>query len=307
MPRAMQFSEYGPVENLKLVERLAPEPGPGQVRLAVRAVGVNPIEWKVLHGSMREVLRLDFPAGLGNDVAGVVDAVGDGVTDLVVGDEVLGTSATPAYAEQALANASALVRKPVGVSWEVAGSLSGPGGTAVVALEKLGIGEGDTLLVHAAAGGVGVIASQLAVGRGARVIGTASVPNHDLLRSLGVEPVTYGDGLAARVRALSPDGVDAVLDASGRGELAESVELAGGNQRVLTIAGFEEAARLGVQAHFGGGGSDTPRALGELLAQIDAGRLVVPIARTYPLAEAGEALRASEAGHVRGKLVLLPG
>jgi NADPH:quinone reductase-like Zn-dependent oxidoreductase len=239
-------------------------------------------------------------------MAGVVAALGDGVTGLAVGDEVLGISATPAYAEQALAQADALVRKPATVPWEVAGSLAGPGGTAVVTLEKLAVGAGETLLVHAAAGGVGVIASQLAVARGARVIGTASDANHALLRGFGVEPVRYGAGLVERVLGLAPRGVDAVLDASGRGELAASVELAGGTKRVLTIAGFEEAPGLGVQVHVGGGGAETPRALGELLALIEAGTLVVPIAKTYPLTDAAAALRASEAGHFGGKLVLLP-
>ncbi|MGW3828757.1 NADP-dependent oxidoreductase [Streptomyces sp. NPDC005071] len=250
MSLAVQFSEYGTSDVLNLVDVEVPAPGPGQVRLAVRAAGVNPFDWKVLHGWVQEMYPLDLPAGLGSDVAGVVDAVGAGVTGFAVGDEVLGASLTPSYAQFALADPAALVAKPASVSWEVAGSLAGAGGTALTALDRLKVTEGETVLIHAASGGVGTFAVQLAVARGAKVIGTASERNHDLLRQLGAVPVTYGERLLGRVRAIAPDGVDAVLDASGHGEIPDSIELAGGPDRVLTIVAFD-AADTGIQLHEG--------------------------------------------------------
>lgn len=204
MSLAVQFTEYGTPDVLRIVDVPPLTAGPGQVRLAVRAAGVNPIDWKILHGSMRQVMPVDLPGGLGSDVAGVVDQVGEGVTAFSVGDEVLGASITPSYAQSALADPAALVAKPASVPWEVAATLAGTGITAWEVLNKLKISTGETLLVHAAAGGVGTFAVQLAVARGARVIGTASERNHEQLRSFGVEPVTYGEGLVDRVRAISP-------------------------------------------------------------------------------------------------------
>jgi NADPH:quinone reductase-like Zn-dependent oxidoreductase len=304
MARSIQFREHGATDVLEVADVPDPEPGPGQVRLAVKAAGVNPFDWKVLHGWIPGIPK-ELPGGLGNDVAGVVDAIGDGVTAPAVGDEVLGQSVTPSYATAALARADSLVVKPPDMPWEVAAGLGSAGGTAWKVLERLGVGDGDTLLVHAAAGGVGSFAVQLAVARGARVIGTASEANHDLLRSWGAIPVRYGDGLAERVREVAPDGIDAALDASGRGdELPVSVELAGGPERVLTIARFDEVPE-GVIVHMGGGGGDTTAALAELVHLIGEGRLQVPIARTYPLEEAAAALDASEHGHLAGKIALL--
>jgi len=301
MPQAVQFSEYGTSEVLKIAEVEPPIPGAGQVRLAVRAAGVNPIEWKILQGLMRELIPLEFPAGLGSDVAGVVEQIGPGVDGLAVGDEVLGTSSTPSYAQFALAESASLVRKPTALPWAVAGSLAAAGGTAWTVLDRLGISAGETLLIHAAAGGVGTFAAQIAVARGARVIGTASEGNHAYLRTIGVEPVAYGDGLADRVRSIAPHGVDAVLDASGRGEIPLSIELAGGPERVLTLVAFD-AADTGIQVHLGG--SNDVKALDEILELIEQGKLQVPIFRTYPLSEAAAAIEASRTGHVRGKIVL---
>ncbi|MFG2886260.1 NADP-dependent oxidoreductase [Streptomyces sp. NPDC048297] len=305
MSLAVQFSEYGRTDVLRVVDVPPPTAGPGQVRLAVRAAGVNPIDWKILHGYMRQVMPLDLPGGLGSDVAGVVDQVGEGVSAFSVGDEVLGASLTPSYAQSALADPAALVAKPASVPWEVAGTLAGTGITAWEVLNKLKVAKGETLLVHAAAGGVGTFAVQLAVARGARVIGTASERNHGQLRSLGAEPVTYGQGLVERVRAIAPQGVDAVLDASGRGEILDSIELAGGPSRVLSLVAFD-AAGTGIQIHMTEPGAGGPQALGDILALIEAGRLWVPIAGMYPLDEAAAALEVSRSGHLGGKLVLLP-
>ncbi|MFD9284319.1 NADP-dependent oxidoreductase [Streptomyces mirabilis] len=305
MSLTVQFSEYGSTDVLSVVDVPPPTPGPGQVRLAVRAAGVNPIDWKILRGYMSQVMPLDLPAGLGSDVAGVVDQVGAGVTAFEVGDEVLGASITPSYAQSALADPAVLVAKPASVSWEVAGSLAGPGITAWEVLDKLKIAKGETLLVHAAAGGVGTFAVQLAVARGARVIGTASESNHEQLRSLGAEPVTYGEGLVDRVRAIATQGVDAVLDASGRGEIPDSIELAGGPARVLTLVAFD-AVDTGIQVHMSAPGENGAQALRDILNLMEQGRLRVPIWRTFHLAEAADALQVSQAGHLGGKIVLLP-
>ncbi|AUH38912.1 NADP-dependent oxidoreductase [Streptomyces sp. CMB-StM0423] len=306
MSLTVQFSEYGTPDVLRVVDVPPPTAGPGQVRLAVRAAGVNPIDWKILHGDMRQVMPLDLPGGLGSDVAGVVDQVGEGVTAFRVGDEVLGGSLTPSYAQFALADPAALVARPAAVPWEVAGTLAGPGITAWAVLDKLRVARGETLLVHAAAGGVGTFAVQLAVDRGVRVIGTASEANHDRLRAFGAEPVTYGPGLVDRVRALSPQGVDAVLDASGRGEIPDSIELAGGPERVLSLVAFD-AAGSGIQLHQTEPGAGGARVLRDVVALIEAGRLSVPIQRTYPLGEAADALEVSKSGHLGGRLVVLPG
>ncbi|MFJ9711726.1 NADP-dependent oxidoreductase [Streptomyces sp. NPDC101234] len=304
MSLAVQFSEYGSTEQLRVVDVTPPAPGPGQVRLAVRAAGVNPVDWKILQGAMREQIPLVLPSGLGSDVAGVVDAVGEGVTGTEVGDEVLGTSLTPSYAQFALADPAALVARPSTVPWQVAGALAGAGGTAWAVLERLKVTEGETVLIHAAAGGVGTFAVQLAVARGARVIGTAGERNHGLLRDLGALPVTYMPGLVERVRAIAPDGVDAVVDASGRGEIPDSIELAGGPERVLTLVAFD-AAGTGIQIHAGGAAGQGVRALSDILGLIQDGRLRVAIARTYGLTQAAAALEESRAGHVTGKIVLL--
>jgi NADPH:quinone reductase-like Zn-dependent oxidoreductase len=271
----------------------------------VRAAGVNPADWKILQGLMREHFPLQLPAGLGSDVAGVVDQIGDDVTAFQVGDEVLGAALTPSYAQSSIADAASLVAKPAAMPWEIAGSLAGAGGTAWAALDKLGLSAGETLLIHAAAGGVGTFATQLALARGARVIGTASERNHDRLRSLGVEPVTYGDHLVDRIRALAPAGIDAVLDASGRGEIPESIELAGDPKRVLTLVAFD-AADTGIQIHVDGPGAHLAPALHEILTHIEEGRLQVPVERTFPLREVAAAIDASRAGHVNGKIVILP-
>jgi NADPH:quinone reductase-like Zn-dependent oxidoreductase len=306
MPQAVQFAQHGGTDVLQVLDLAAPTVGPGQLRLRVRAAGVNPIDWKMLQGLMTEEIPLRLPAGLGSDVAGVVDQVGEGVTDLAVGDAVLGRSVTPSFAEYALAAPADLIGKPEDLDWAVAGTLAGAGGTAYTALRRLDLQPGQTLLIHAAAGGVGTFAVQLAVARGVRVIGTASEPNHGYLRSIGALPVTYGDGLAERVRSVAPDGVDGVLDASGRGEIPLSIELTGDPQRVLTLVAFD-AVDTGIKVHIGGPGIDLGPALRELVGLFEQRRLTVAISRTFPLARAAAALDASATGHLNGKIVLLPG
>jgi NADPH:quinone reductase-like Zn-dependent oxidoreductase len=304
--KAIQFSRTGGPEVLELVDIPEPEPGSGQVRVRVEAAGVNPVETKQRRGILPVGRAL--PTGLGVELAGVIDEIGDGVDGLAIGDEVFGFGATPTYAEYALSTPARLTAKPASLPWPQAAALGVGVRTAYRVLELLKITDGDVLLIHAAAGAVGLFAVQLGVARGATVIGTASEANQDFLRSIGAAPVVYGDGLRGRVLAVAPDGVDAVLDASGRGELPLSIELAGGTERVITIAA-PDAAEHGVR--FSGGQSDadavdTTPALPLALELIAAGRLQVPIWKTFALADAAAAHAESEGGHLRGKIVLLP-
>jgi NADPH:quinone reductase-like Zn-dependent oxidoreductase len=302
--KAVTFTEYGGPEVLHVADVEAPHPGPGQIRIAVRAAAVNPVDWKARSGVMRQVMPVSFPAIDGREAAGVVDELGPDVTDMAVGDEVFGFTVGGAAAEHAILEDFA--RKPAGLSWEEAASLPVAVETSVRVFTVLGgVGDGQTLLVNGAAGGVGTAAVQLARVRGARVIGTASERNHEFLRSLGAEPTTYGAGLVERVRALAPDGVDLAFDTAGRGDVPDLIALTGDPARVATIADFSVAA-LGVKVT-GGGDFRAVEALGEAAALIEAGRFRMPVDQTFTFAQAGEAHRISQEGHVRGKLVLIPG
>ncbi|MDJ0341471.1 NADP-dependent oxidoreductase [Streptomyces sp. H10-C2] len=304
MTKAIAFTAFGDADVLRPTDIEVPAPGPGQVRLAVRAAGVNPLDFKIRSGWMTEVFPVRLPHVPGLEASGTVEAVGEGVTGLAVGDEVFGP-VNGAYAEQLVAGADRLAVKPASLSWEEAAALPVAGETAWRALELLNLTAGETLLIHGAAGGVGTLAVQFAVARGARVIGTASEAGHEYLRSLGAIPVTYGEGLAERVRALTDGRVDAVLDASGRDVLGVSVELAGGPERVVTIADAPGAPAHQVRFSGGGPGEDrTADALANALALHAAGSLRLRIHRTYPLGDAAEAHRASEHGHLTGKIVL---
>ncbi len=301
MSRAITFSEYGAPEVLRLSDVTPPEPGPGQVRIRVRAASVNPFDMKVRSGRMADAVPARFPMILGLDAAGVVDAVG-GAAGAAVGDEVLGAAASGSYSEYALLDRP--VAKPGALSWEAAASLVTAGRTAFRVLGELGVQAGQTLLVHGAAGSVGTVAAQLAVARGITVVGTAG--EHDLERvtALGATAVRYGDGWPERVRAAAPQGVDFVLDTSGAGVLAGSVALTGDSARVLTIADMS-AAQHGVV--FSTGSADrTGESLPELVRLAAEGKLSVPVWRTYPLAEAAQAHADLEARRNRGKAVLLP-
>lgn len=302
--KAVTFSEYGDPEVLRVADVEEPHPGTGQVRVAVRAAGVNPVDWKVRSGAVRDVMPVSFPVIDGREAAGVVDEVGPEVTGVAVGDEVFGFAVGGAAAERAILDDFA--RKPASLSWEQAAGLPVAAETSVRVFTVLGgVNEGQTLVINGAAGGVGAVAVQLARARGARVIGTASEPNHEFLRSLGAEPTAYGEGLVERVRALAPGGVDLAFDTAGKGGVADLITLTGDPARVATIADFGAAA-LGVKVT-GGGDSRATEALDEAAALIEAGRLFVPIARTYSFTDASDAHRVSQDGHVRGKLILIPG
>jgi NADPH:quinone reductase-like Zn-dependent oxidoreductase len=299
--KAARFSRFGAPEVLEIVDVPDPRPGAGQVRIAVRAAGVNASDWKKRQGLMDR----ELPQTMGYEAAGIVDALGEGVTGVALGDRVFGLSEGGA-AQAELAVLSWYAPIPPSLGFASAAALPVAGETAARALDQLGVETGDTLLINGASGGVGAAAVQLAVARGVRVIGTASVATHDFLRSLGAEPVAYGDGMPERVRARAADGVDRALDVAGNGVLPELAELAGGPEHVITVADFAGARRHGVRFSRGDAGR-AYYSLAEIARLAGAGRFVVRVGETFPLAGITEAHRAGEAGRVRGKLVLLMG
>jgi NADPH:quinone reductase-like Zn-dependent oxidoreductase len=268
----------------------------------VRAVGVNPVDGKIRSGVMEAIFPTTLPAVPGGEIAGVVDAVGEDVDHLKVGDEVLGWSDTGSYAQYALASAAVLAPKPAGLDWTHAAALPVASDGAERVLDLLGVASGETLLIHGASGALGTIAVQLAVARGARVIGTAGPANQEYVTSLGATALVYGDNLVQRVRELAPDGVDAVFDAAGKGALENSITLRGGTDRIVTTADFR-ARELGVVFAEGPQRRSAAR-LAELARQAADGTLVTTISATHPLAEAAKAQQASDGGHNRGKIVL---
>jgi NADPH:quinone reductase-like Zn-dependent oxidoreductase len=307
--RAVQYARFGGPEVLEIVEREDPQPGPGQVRLAVRAASVNPIDWKLRSGAMASSDAPARPVIGGVDLAGTVEAVGDGVTGLGVGDEVLGHATGGAYAEKALAEAAGVTAKPAAVSWEVAASLPVVVTTAYRGLALLGLGEGDdtsgkVLVVTGASGGVGVIATQVAVARGVTVIGSAGERHQDDVAALGATPVRYGEGFADRVRGIT-DHVDAAFDTAGKGDLGALVALAGSADRVLTIADYAGAQEHGVRFSSGGDG-EVEGSLADFAAGIADGSYRAPEVVVYPLDQAGKAQEDNRTGAVSGKLVLTP-
>jgi NADPH:quinone reductase-like Zn-dependent oxidoreductase len=300
--KALQVAQFGPPEVLRLVDIDQPHAGPGQIRVAVRAAGVNPIDWKIRSGAMQQVIPVRLPYIPGSDVAGVVDEVGPGVSGTAVGDAVFGFAVGGGAAEYAVLEH--FTAKPASMGWAEAAGLPVAVETAVRALDLLGATAGQTLLINGATGGVGTAAVQFARARDITVIGTTSPANHDFLRSLGATPTAYGTGLVQRVRALAPSGVDRAFDVAGRGALPELIELTGSPDRVLTIA---DPQAQQYRVLFTSGGQRAYQAFGEAARLFTQGRFTLPIARTFPLADAPDAHRISEQGHVRGKLVLLLG
>ncbi|MEU8301296.1 NADP-dependent oxidoreductase [Micromonospora sp. NPDC048909] len=308
--RALQFSKYGPASVLEVAEVPEPHPGPGQIRVAVRASGVNPADTYFRAGRFRDWIPLRLPHVPGVDAAGVVDEIGDGVTTVQAGDEVFGIID---FAQNGGANAeyavlAAWAPKPAALTWEQAGGAAGNIETATRVLDLLAVKDGTSLLIEGAAGGVGTTAIQLAVARGATVIGTASARNHEFVASLGGVPTTYGPGLADRVDTLVPSGVDVVLDCAGSGSLPDLVGLVAGPDRVVSIADINAAA-YGVHLSRGSGpGADSPAPEGIAVAGelAEQGRFTVPIAAVFALEEAAAAHELSESRHARGKIVLKP-
>ncbi|HEV6953355.1 MAG TPA: NADP-dependent oxidoreductase [Promicromonospora sp.] len=304
--RAITYSRFGGADVLELTEVPDPHVGPDTVVVRVRAASVNPVDWKVREGHLEGVIDTTLPAIPGWDVAGVVEQVGLDTPEYQVGDEVYGyvrkdTVHNGTFAELVAAPVRTLARKPASLSFEEAAAVPLAGLTAYQAIRRSGVREGQTVLVHAAAGGVGAFAVQIARALGARVIGTASERNHAFLRSLGAEPVTYGEGLADRVRELAPGGVDAALDLVGGDAVATSAAvLAPGG----TIASITDAtARTEHGGHYVWVRPSTAD-LDALAELFDAGKLSVEVAQVFDLADAADAHRASETGHTRGKVVV---
>lgn len=311
MTRAVVATAYGGPEVLAVVDVDPGEPGPGKVLLAVRAAGVNPADWKSYTGAFgTDPGRL--PLRLGYEAAGTVLAVGPDIEAVAVGDDVLTGSASGAYAERLVVRADAVLPKPASLGWPEAAGLLLAGATAEHTLHATGVGTGDTVLVHGASGGVGAMVVQLARLRGAEVVGTARAANHGYVAALGAVPVEYGPGLAQRVRAVAPQGVQAAVDTAGTDEALDvSVDLVADRGRIATIAAFARGSELGVHVLGNGPGADpgtavraaARRTLVDLAA---AGRVVVRVGATFPLADAAAAHRAGMAGQVTGKIVLLP-
>ncbi|TDB86795.1 NADP-dependent oxidoreductase [Actinomadura sp. KC216] len=299
--RVAGFREPGGPEVLTILDVPVPEVGPGQVRVRVRAAGVQPFDLAVREGWSPPGTPEGFPRVPGNEFAGVVVQVGDGVTGVKPGAEVIGNCRLNAYAEYVVVPAEVLVAKPASMPWDVAGGFPAAVMTPHIAVEELAVGPGDTLLVHAAAGAVGTVAVQLGRIAGATVIGTAGEGNHEYLRSLGAIPVAYGDGLEERVRAAAPDGVDAALDGAGGDALAVSLALVKDRDRIITLVEHERAAELGVRL--------TPdkrsaARVAEAARFYEEGRLKIHVRGVFPLERAADAHREVATGHGRGKVVL---
>lgn len=302
--KAITFDHYGDPEILTLTDVDEPRVGPGEVLVRVRSASVNPVDWKVVKGNLDGVLQTVFPAIPGWDVAGVVERVGFDTTEFTAGDEVMAYARKDVvqggtFAELVTVPVRALARKPASLDWHQAAGLPLAGLTAYQMMTRLEVSAGETVLVHAASGGVGILAVQIAAAMGARVIGTASEGNHAFLRELGAEPVTYGDGLTERVRELAPDGVDVVTDfVGGVLDVTRAILRAGGRHGSITQPEVSEAGGLYLWVRPDAAGL---RALADLA---DEGELTVPVAQTFSLANAADAFRLSQTGHVRGKVIV---
>ena len=299
--RAAAFEQPGGPDVLRLTEVATPHAGPGRVRVRVRAAGVQPYDCAVRAGWTPAGAPPGFPRIPGNEFAGVVDEVGDGVTGVRAGAEVLGYGMLNAYAEYIVVPADQITAKPAGMPWEVAGGFSAGAQTAHIALGELQVGPGDTLLIHGAAGSVGSVAVQLAVGRGATVIGTARRANHAYLRELGAIPVEYGEGLAGRVRAAAPYGIDCALDGAGGDALAVSLAMVADRRRILTLVEHDRAGELGIRVTRP---LRSAARLAELADRYARGELRIHVRAAYPLERAADAHRDVGTGHGRGKVVV---
>ncbi len=306
MPRAVRFDHYGGDDVLEVVDVERPSPGPEQVVVRVKAAGINPGEISIREGRMHDRFPAHFPSGEGSDLAGVIEGLGADVDDWEVGDEVIGyTNERASHAELVAVDAAHLTTRPSGVPWEVAGALFVVGTTAYAAVRAVDPGPQDTLVVSGAAGGVGSLAVQLGRRAGATVIGLAGEPNHEWLRARDIIPVSYGDGVAERIRAAADGPVTAFIDTFGGGYVDLAIELGVPAERIDTIADFEAAHRHGVKTDGSAAGASA-EVLGALAQLVDRGELEVPIAATYPLEKVRAAYGELAHRHTRGKIVLVP-
>ncbi|MGO4594414.1 NADP-dependent oxidoreductase [Leifsonia sp. 2TAF2] len=305
MPRFVQFDEFGSRDYLQVVERERPWPGPGQLLVRVMAAGLNPMDCKAYQDERAAAhMGVTLPSGIGQDFAGFVEDVGEGVTRFERGQAVLGTAPFASIADFVVVPEDGqVIAKPDPLTFEAAGSLGVVGRTAMATVRSLGIRERDTVLVSAAAGGVGVLVAQLVVRSGATVIGTASEENHEFLESLGVIPVEYGEGLAQRVRdVLDDDQVTAALDNHGPETIEAALELGVPIERINSIAAFGPDAHGAQNVGGRAAGNDELAELADLLAENE---LVLPIDSIFPIERTVEAYGRLETGHVRGKIVIV--
>jgi NADPH:quinone reductase-like Zn-dependent oxidoreductase len=298
--KAIQFNRYGGAEVLRQVDIDPPHASPGQIRITVRAAGVNPSDWKRRSGLYRNFESVEFPAGVGVEAAGIVNEIGAGVYGVAIGDPVFGFGINT-MAEQALLTHWA--HQPGTVSFEVAASLPVVVETAWRCLDEVGVRSGETLLICGAAGGIGSAAIQLARLRGMTVIGTASAAKHDYLRQLGAQATSYGPGLAERVRQLAPAGVDAALDLAGAGIIPDLIDIVGDAGKVLSAADFD-APKYGARFSYGPP-RDPQRVLADAARLLASGRLRMHVEQTFPLADTAAAQILSATGRVTGKLVVV--
>ena len=306
MPHAVQYRKYGGVDVLEVNDVPRPAPGRGEVLVRVVATSINPGEAAIREGTFAQRWPSTFPSGQGSDLAGVVQELGPEVTGLQVGDEVIGfTDGRVAHAEFVVVAAADLTAKPPRVPWEVAGSLYVAGTTAYAAVRAVDLEPGQTVVVSGAAGGVGSLVIQLAQRAGARVIGIAGPANHDWLRDHGVTPVAHGEGVADRLTAAAPDGIDAFIDTYGHGYVELAIGLGIPPDRIDTIADFAAIETYGVKGE-GNAAAASAAVLAELAELVQAGELEVPIAASYPLTQVREAYTELERRHTRGKIVLRP-
>jgi NADPH:quinone reductase len=304
--RAVRFDHYGDGDVLYLADVELPTPAPGEVVVRVRAAGINPGEIAIRNGALEQVFPTTFPSGEGSDLAGLVSAVGDGVTEFAVGDEVLGWSEKrSSHAEYTTVPTGQLIPKPAELSWEVAGSLYVVLCTAYAAVRAVAVRPGDTVAVSAAAGGVGTVVVQYLKTKGATVLGIASPSNHEWLTAHGVIPIAYGAGLGDRLKAAAPNGIDAFIDLFGPDYVQLAADLGIARDRIETIISREKAAELGTKVE-GSGDASTTEVLAEMTALVVSGQIEIPIAATYPLEKVQDAFAELAARHTHGKIVLLP-
>ena len=303
--KAVRFDEYGGPDVLKVADVPTPVPGPGEVLIQVKAAGINPGESKIRDGRLAAWWPATFPSGQGSDFAGIVTAAGPGATGFAAGDEVIGyTDNRASHAEYVVTAERNLTARPAGVPWEVAGALFVAGTTAYAAVRAVGPAAGDVVAVSGAAGGVGSIAVQLARRTGATVAGIAGPASHDWLTRHGVIPVAYGEGVAGRIRQAAGE-PDAFIDTFGADYVEIALELGVAPARIDTIVRFDAVDLHGVKSEGNAAGASAA-VLAELAGLIAAGQLEVPIAATFPLSQVRDAYRRLEAGHIRGKIVLIP-
>ena len=306
MPRAVQFDEYGGLDVLTVREVELKELGKEDVLVEVKAAGINPGEASIRKGLLEEKWPSTFPSGQGSDLAGVVKEIGIDVEGFAPGDEVLGWSEErSSQAEEVVVPADQLIRKPADVGWPEAGALFVVGVTAFAAVRAVDVGEGDTVVVSGAAGGVGTIAVQLLRVAGANVVGLASEDHHDWLRAKGVTPVTYGEGVMERILEATPQGIDAFIDLYGPEYIDLAVQLDVPPEKIETITSFERAGEVGAKTE-GSSDASTPEILAEMAELVASGKIEIPIAATYPLGEVPEAFEQLEDRLALGKIVLIP-